>query len=47
MEVYMNKEGEIRTRGDLPYKDYDSYSKALKHIQKNYEIEKNYKEEKN
>lgn len=40
IEVYVNKEGEIRTRGDLPYKDYDSYSKALNHIQKNYEIEK-------
>jgi hypothetical protein len=39
-EVYVNKEGQIRTRGDLPYKDYDSYIKALDHIQKNYEVEK-------
>jgi hypothetical protein len=43
IEVYVNKDGEIRTRGDLPYKDYDSYSKALNHIQKNYEIEKEMK----
>lgn len=39
IEVYI-KDGVIRTRGDLPYKDYDSYLKALKHIQYNYEIEK-------
>ena len=39
--VYV-KDGEIRTRGDLPYKDYDSYLKALNHIQKNYEVEKQF-----
>lgn len=40
MEVYITDDGQIRTRGDLPYKDYDSYLKALNHIQKDYEIEK-------
>lgn len=40
IEVYVTKDGQIRTRGDLPYKDYDSYSKALNHIQYNYEVEK-------
>lgn len=40
IEVYTTKDGEIRTRGDIPYKNYDSYLKALKHIQYNYEIEK-------
>jgi hypothetical protein len=28
MEVYVTDTGEIRTRGDLPYKDYESYSIA-------------------
>lgn len=39
MEVYV-KDGQIRTRGDLPYKDYDSYEKALDHIESNYKVEK-------
>lgn len=39
VEVYI-KDGQIRTRGDLPYKDYDSYTKALDHVQQNYAIEK-------
>ena len=38
IEVYI-KDGIVRTRGDLPYKDYDSYSKALDHIQYNAKIE--------
>lgn len=41
MEVYI-KNGEIRTRGDLPFKDYDSYSKALSHIEYNAKIESKY-----
>lgn len=40
IEVYISDGGEIRTRGDLPYKDYDSYTKALEHIEYNYKIEK-------
>lgn len=40
MEVYVTKEGEVRTRGDLPYKDYSSYLEALDHIEYNAKIEK-------
>lgn len=38
VEVYV-KDGEVRTRGDLPYKDYDSYEKALDHIEYDFKIE--------
>lgn len=40
MEVYVTDTGEIRTRGDLPYKDYKSYLDALDHIQYNAKIER-------
>jgi hypothetical protein len=42
MEVYVTKDGQIRTRGDLPYKDYESYLEALNHIETNAKIENQY-----
>jgi hypothetical protein len=42
MEVYISKDGEIRTRGDLPYKDYESYLEAFNHIETNARIENQY-----
>jgi len=40
VEVYVTDTGQVRTRGVLPYKDYESYLDALDHIEYNAKIER-------
>lgn len=46
MEVYVTKDGEVRTRGDLPYIDHKSYTDALEHIEYNAKIDNQIQEDK-